>query len=167
MDKEKIFVLGIDLDGTIDRNPKFYKHMMKSYMDIGYVNVITARPVSETLITIKYLESLEIDHSCYDLLQMCTFPHLFARIDEKTCHFYEDWGTQLFKSMAERSNYIDELRDSGKLKQLDDEKFSLKLAKWKAQVCLDYGVTVMIDDNQRNIEELNKVGIYTLQCKGW
>lgn len=145
--------IAIDLDGTALQYPTLYTEIAKDWS--GKVYFLTARPVTEVLITMEELSAAGL---LADELIMYPDAHIF---DIETKTFWHDTGEVVFTDMSHREAHFNWLREKNLTHQLDTPVFTKGIAEWKAQECLKRGIVAVFEDNEKNVEVLRNHGIYT------
>jgi hypothetical protein len=153
--------IAFDLDGTIDKNPEFYKELMKIWEGKRYI--ITGRPQTESILTlIQLLELGIVSGKHYDYLIMYPEPYLWMNTSHCSYGFFHDDSDTIFNTMKHRDEHIASFKNPPK--QYDHAKFTIKIAEWKVKKCKDFDISIVFDDNDTNVEKLISNGIYALKA---
>ncbi len=147
--------IAVDVDGTILANPDFYRALMKEWKPLGKRYILTARPITQRFITTSDLALCDIfpgEH--YD--EIILYPEKYLWLEKERC-FIED--TTGVKEFAGRLHLEECLSLSSTMCRLNTVEFGSKLANWKAETCVNYGIDLLFDDGFGNVERSREKGV--------
>ena len=124
--------VAIDIDQTLTVHPKFYYNMMHAWLSAGY---------QVSILTGRMASERAVT---LQLLRELGFGQIFAEFNFDGLIMYpEHYEWPFVNEEAERT-----------IKQ--------QHAAWKAQMCQEYGISVLYDDCEVNIAACRAVGVYAI-----